>query len=81
MSDERIDTSECADPGANLPEGSVIEGEIRIVSYIDEQGDEMYAFARSPDIVVSRVLGLLEMVKVSVAHELVHSYDEEDEDG
>lgn len=76
------DTATCPDPKVGLPEGSIIEGEIRIVSYFNEQGEEMYAFSRSHDLVVSRVIGLVEMVKTVMVHELVHSYEgdyEEDE--
>jgi hypothetical protein len=68
------------DPAEGLPEGSVLEGEIRIISYLDEDGDEMYAFSRTADLATSRVISLLEMTKIIVAHELVHSYDEEDEE-
>jgi hypothetical protein len=75
-----MDDTLCPDPTVGLPEGSVIEGEIRIVSYIDEDGDEMYGFARTQDMVASRVIGLLEMVKVIVVHELVHSYSDDEED-
>lgn len=69
-----------SDPSQGLPEGSVAEGEIRIISYINDEGESMYAYSRSPDMALAHIIGLLEMVKLHISHELIHSYDEEEED-
>ena len=64
-----------ADPAADLPEGSVPEGEVRILSYIGEEGESLYAFTCSEGMQFSNVIGLLEMV----GHHLAHRAGDEDE--
>ncbi len=69
----------CKDPASDLPGGCVVEGEVRIISYISPEGDDMFAYARSPDMSTPQVVSLLDIVHTIVTHDLVHQYMEQDE--
>jgi hypothetical protein len=72
---------ECGDPKDRIPKGSVIEGEVRIVSYLDpDTMHEMFAFAVSPSLPTSRSIGLVDNVKAIIQHDVLHEYLEEDEE-
>jgi len=70
----------CPDPKERIPEDSVVEGEIRLISYIDSDSmSEMFAFSVSEGFPTSRTVGLLDIVKAIVQHDILHEYIEEDE--
>jgi hypothetical protein len=48
----------------SIPEGAIVLGEITIVSYLDEEGKEMWAVGLSGgDMMQSQIIGLLELAK------------------
>lgn len=70
----------CKDPATELPEGCVVEGEVRIISYINPDGNDMFAYARSEDMSTPQIISLLDVVHEIVLHDLMHSYIEVEDD-
>jgi len=76
------DLTFCPDPNTMIPDDAVVEGEIRIISYLDSEGlNEMFAYTASPGLPRSKFIGLLDTVKNIVQHELMHEYLDDEEDG
>lgn len=75
---DKNDLAMCPDPAEGLADDCLIEGEIRVVAYLDGDGEEMYGFAVTDGFPVSKTLGLLEIVKNIVAHQLLHAYMDEE---
>lgn len=70
------------DPAKALTKESVPECEIRIVSYIDEDGEPMYCYSATDGMPISQGVGLLTMVSHSLEHHMsgIPDVDEDEED-
>jgi hypothetical protein len=65
-----------ADPTIDIAPQALPECEIRIVSYIDENGESMFCYSATNGMPISQGVGLLTMV----SHALEHRVMDEDED-
>ena len=52
-----------------LPDSSIIEWELRIVSYIDSNGEGQLKYRKTPDVQTSSMIGALQMTLHDLAHE------------
>lgn len=53
----------------DVPDGSVVEFGITVVSYLDEEGESMFGFKVHGDPAYSTVVGLLHMVAFELIRE------------
>lgn len=49
--------------GLMIPDGTIVTGEIALVSYLNEEGKDMWAVGIGADMSQSQIIGLLEMAK------------------
>lgn len=53
---------------AELPDGSLVDGYMAVVSYTDPDGERRWFLAHELDLPVSWCVGLLELAKLQVIH-------------
>lgn len=58
----------------DMPEGSIPEFGITIISFIDTEGDASIGFLAHGDVNLSSLIGLMAMV----SHDMIHEADEDD---
>ena len=65
-------TLDTASALCDIPEGGIPLSGVTVIAYLDEDGENMFAFATHGDALRSSVIGLLAMV----SHQLVHMAEE-----
>lgn len=69
-----------ADPTIDMAQEAIPECEIRIVSYIDEDGESMFCYSATNGLPISQGVGLLMMVSHAFQHRVMDENENEDDE-